>query len=141
MAVAESVMENLYSFTLDFLTPFAIASAMENDGTNTSTWMIEGQKILLDATEEEMANLEVRFLFYIFFILRLPILLFLSKIWAMESQELTWLISVRYVASGTILLTIPFLQPTVSTLCQPQYESSVADADIFLSAKVIKVMK
>ena len=82
-------MENLYSFTLDFLTPFAIASAMENDGTNTSTWMIEGQKILLDATEEEMANLEVRFLFYIFFILRLPILLFLSKIWAMESQELT----------------------------------------------------
>ena len=58
-------MENLYSFTLDFLTPFAVASSMENDGTNTSTWMIEGQKILLDATHEEIANLEVRCLLYV----------------------------------------------------------------------------
>ena len=27
----------------------------------------------------------------------------------------------------------------MSTMCQPQYESSVADADILISAKVIKV--
>ena len=30
-------------------------------------------------------------------------------------------------------------QAVVSTMCQPQYESSVADADILISAKVIKV--
>ena len=32
-------------------------------------------------------------------------------------------------------------QAVVSTMCQPQYESSVADADILISAKVIKVTK
>ena len=32
-----------------------------------------------------------------------------------------------------------FWQAVVSTMCQPQYESSVADADILISAKVIKV--
>ena len=34
-----------------------------------------------------------------------------------------------------------FWQAVVSTMCQPQYESSVADADILISAKVIKVTK
>ena len=35
--------------------------------------------------------------------------------------------------------TIFFHQAVVSTMCQPQYESNVADADILISAKVIKV--
>ena len=52
-------MENLHEYTSEFLIPFAAASAMENDGTDSSPWMIQGQKILLDATEEELANLEV----------------------------------------------------------------------------------
>ena len=52
-------MANLNDFTSEFLVPFAAASAMENDGTDSSPWMIEGQKILLDATEEELAKLEV----------------------------------------------------------------------------------
>ena len=52
-------MVNLHEYTSEFLVPFAAASAMENDGTDSSPWMIEGQKILLDATEEELANLEV----------------------------------------------------------------------------------
>ena len=37
--------------------------------------------------------------------------------------------------------TIFYHQAVVSTMCQPQYESSVADADILISAKVIKVIK
>jgi len=111
VAEAARVMENLYSFTLDFLTPFAVASSMENDGTNTSSWMIEGQKILLDATDEEMANLEVT-----------------DRVVPFED-----------LGDGKPGIDMTdFCTATVSTLCQPQYESNIADADIFLSAKVIK---
>ena len=52
-------MVDLHEYTSEFLVPFAAASTMENDGTDSSPWMIQGQKILLDATEEELANLEV----------------------------------------------------------------------------------
>ena len=52
-------MGSLHEYTSKFLVPFSAASAMENDGTDSSPWMIQGQKILLDATEEELANLEV----------------------------------------------------------------------------------
>ena len=52
-------MENMHKYTSEFLVPFAAASVMENDGSDSSPWMIQGQKILLDATEEELANLEV----------------------------------------------------------------------------------
>ena len=33
-------MENLHDYTSEFLVPFAAASAMENDGSDSSPWMI-----------------------------------------------------------------------------------------------------
>ena len=38
--MAETTMENLRDYTSDFLVPFAAASAMENDGSDSSPWMI-----------------------------------------------------------------------------------------------------
>ena len=55
-------LEELELFTEDFLQPFMMTSLMETDldpENPSSSWMIEGQKILLGATEEEMAKLSV----------------------------------------------------------------------------------
>lgn len=59
---ANDVIAELGVFTEDFLVPFAETSMMESDGdleNPSSPWMIEGQKILLGATEEELAQLSV----------------------------------------------------------------------------------
>ena len=40
VTMAETTMENLHDYTSDFLVPFAAASAMENDGSDSSPWMI-----------------------------------------------------------------------------------------------------
>ena len=38
--MAETTMVNLHDYTSEFLVPFAAASAMENDGSDSSPWMI-----------------------------------------------------------------------------------------------------
>jgi len=111
VSTAESTMENLHKYTSEFLVPFAAASAMENDGTDSSPWMIQGQKILLDATEEELANLEV-----------VDFVVPFADLGDAKPQ----------------VNSTSACQAVVSTMCQPQYESNVADADILISAKVIK---
>ena len=40
VTMAETTMENLHDYTSEFLVPFAAASAMENDGSDSSPWMI-----------------------------------------------------------------------------------------------------
>ena len=40
VTMAETTMETLRDYTSDFLVPFAAASAMENDGSDSSPWMI-----------------------------------------------------------------------------------------------------
>ena len=40
VTMAETTMENLRDYTSEFLVPFAAASAMENDGSDSSPWMI-----------------------------------------------------------------------------------------------------
>ena len=99
--------------TGEFLVPFATTSLMETDNADvpSSSWMIEGQRILLAATEEEMENLEV-----IDFVVPFSDLGD-TKPGVNSSME---------------------CQALVSTFCQPQYESSVADANILYSASVIK---
>ena len=55
---ANTVIEDLGVFTEEFLVPFVETSMMESDGdleSPSSPWMIEAQKILLGATEEEVA--------------------------------------------------------------------------------------
>ena len=59
---ANTVIEDLGVFTEEFLVPFVETSMMESDGdleSPSSPWMIEAQKILLGATEEELAKLSV----------------------------------------------------------------------------------
>ena len=59
---ANMVIADLGVFTKDFLVPFVETSLMESDGdldNPSSPWMIEGQKILLGATEEELTQLSV----------------------------------------------------------------------------------
>ena len=59
---ADTVIADLQLFTEEFLVPFVETRMMESDGdleNPSSPWMIEGQKILLGATEEELAQLSV----------------------------------------------------------------------------------
>ena len=59
---ANTVIEDLGVFTEEFLVPFVETRMMESDGdleNPSSPWMIEGQKMLLGATEEEVAQLSV----------------------------------------------------------------------------------
>lgn len=59
---ANTVIADLGVFTEEFLVPFVETRMMESDGdleNPSSPWMIEGQKMLLGATEEEVAQLSV----------------------------------------------------------------------------------
>ena len=59
---ANNVMADLETFTEDFLLPFKEASLMESDldpENPSSPWMVEGQKILLGGSEEELSDLSV----------------------------------------------------------------------------------
>ena len=59
---ANTVIADLGVFTEEFLVPFVETRMMESDGdleNPSSPWMIEGQKMLLGATEEELAQLSV----------------------------------------------------------------------------------
>ena len=59
---ANNVMADLEMFTEDFLLPFKEASLMESDldpENPSSPWMVEGQKILLGGSEEELSDLSV----------------------------------------------------------------------------------
>merc|ERR1711915_821081 len=113
MSVAYSIQNELIRYTNDFLVPFATASLMETDGANipSSSWMLEGQKILLSASEEELANLVV-----IDFVVPFEDL--------GDAKP-----GVNYSAE---------CQALVSTFSQPQYDTSVADANTLYSASVIK---
>merc|ERR1712142_781532 len=113
MSVAYEIQNELIRYTNEFLVPFATTSLMETDGANipSSSWMLEGQKILLSASEEELANLKV-----IDFVVPFEDLGD-AKPGVNSSAE---------------------CQALVSTFSQPQYDTSVADANTLYSASVIK---
>jgi hypothetical protein len=113
VTAAQDVMDTLHAFTEDFLTPFAIAFKMENDDGSppSSSWMIEGQKILLAASPEEMTSLDV-----IDFVVPFEDLGD-AKPAVNSSAE---------------------CQAVVSTYSQCQFESSIIDTDTLFSASVIK---
>jgi len=111
---ANNVLADLAVFTEDFLVPFAETSMMESDGdldNPSSPWMIEGQKILLGATEEELAELSV------------------TDIVVPFSDLGDFKPSVESSGDCGALVT---------TCCFPQYEWNPADANTLYSAKVIK---
>jgi len=113
MSVAYEIQNELIRYTNEFLVPFATTSLMETDGANipSSSWMLEGQKILLSASEEELSNLVV-----IDFVVPFEDLGD-AKPGVNSSAE---------------------CQALVSTFSQPQYDTSVADANTLYSASVIK---
>jgi len=110
---ALEIHSRLKIYTEEFLEPFAATSRMETDNADvpSSSWMLEGQRIILGATEEELENLEV-----IDFVVPFSDLGD-AKPGINSSMD---------------------CQALVSTFCQPQYESSVADANTLYSASVIK---
>merc|ERR1712215_370478 len=111
--IAFETQEDLTQYTAKFLVPFATTSLMESDGATipSSSWMIEGQKVLLGATAEELAKLEV-----VDFVVPFEDLGDAKP--AINSTE--------------------ECQSVVSTYSQPQYDSNVADANPLYSASVIK---
>jgi len=113
VSAAKDIMDMVSAFTEEFLQPFMAASIMETDGEEipSSSWMIEGQKILLAASSEELTNLEVTNLVVPFADLG--------------------------DAKPGINSTFE-CQAVVSTFSQPQYESSPIDVGILISASVIK---
>ena len=116
--------EDDYSFALEinsrltretgeFLVPFATTSMMETDGAEipSSSWMIEGQKVLLAASEEELATLTV----------------------------IDFVVPFEDLGDAKPgLNSTEECQAFVSTFSQPQYDSSVADANTLYSSSVIK---
>jgi len=112
-SMAIETKEELRRYTGEFLVPFATASLMETDGADvpSSSWMIEGQRILLDASAEELSNLEV-----IDFVVPFA--------------------DLGDAKPGVNSTTD--CQALVSTFSQPQYDTSIADANTLYSASVIK---
>ena len=111
---ANSVIADLAVFTEEFLVPFAETRMMESDEDQdnpSSPWMIEGQKILLGATEEELAQLSV------------------TDIVVPFADLGDFKPSVESSGDCGALVT---------TCCFPQYEWNPADANTLYSAKVIK---
>jgi dienelactone hydrolase len=113
LIIALETQSQLMRYSSRFLVPFATASLMETDGAEvpSSSWMLEGQRVLLAASEEELTNLEV-----IDFVVPFEDLGD-AKPGVNSSTE---------------------CQALVSTFSQPQYDSSVADANTLQSASVIK---
>merc|ERR1719322_2040164 len=111
-ALAE--IHNLEAYTQDFLQPFIETSLMESDHdpeNPSSSWMMEGQKILLGATEEEVAKLSV-----------VDIVVPFEDLGdAKPSVNQT-------ETCGAV----------VTTYSQAQYDSNIADANTLYSASVIK---
>jgi len=109
-----NMIHDLEIFTEDFLQPFISTSLMESDHdaeNPSSSWMIEGQKIILGATEEEVAKLQV-----------------VNKLVPFEDL-------------GDVKPSIEATEECgalVTTYCQPQYDSNIADANTLYSASVIK---
>jgi len=107
-------IHNLEAYTQDFLQPFIETSLMESDHdpeNPSSSWMMEGQKILLGATEEEVAKLSV-----------VDIVVPFEDLGdAKPSVNKT-------EACGAV----------VTTYSQAQYDSNIADANTLYSASVIK---
>jgi len=110
---AQEKHSKLKRYTAEYLVPFATTSLMETDGAKvpSSSWMIEGQKILLEASEEELANLAV-----IDFVVPFEDLGDAKP--GVNSTEAC--------------------HALVSTFSQPQYDTSIADANTLYSASVIK---
>ena len=113
ISIALETQSQLLRYTNQFLVPFATASFMETDGAEvpSSSWMLEGQRILLAASEEELTNLEV-----IDFVVPFEDLGD-AKPGVNSSTE---------------------CQALVSTFSQPQYDSSVTDSNTLQSVSVIK---
>lgn len=113
VTIAAATSATLRAYTEEFLVPFAAAALMETDGAETpsSSWMIEGQKIMIGLTEDELEKLEV-------------------VDYVVPFEDLG-------DAKPKVNQT-GFCQAWVSTYSQPQYDTSIADADILYSAKVIK---
>jgi len=112
---AQVLMEELLVFTEEFLQPFAAASLMETDPSTdpltSQNFMIQGQRVILGASDEELEKM-------------------LVVNYVVPFEDLG---DFKPSVDSTVAC-----EATVSTCSQPQYELNLADADGFNSATVIK---
>lgn len=114
-AMAQLVQDNLRVFTEEFLEPFAATHLMETDPSldpqTSANFMLEGQRVILGASSEELASLSV----------------------------INYVVPFEDLGDAKPGVdSSSSCQATVSTYSQAQYETSLADADTLNSASVIK---